>query len=126
MRLTHVRLIVPNYAECFRFYRDVLGLQPGFGDEGSGYADFSGGGGESVLALFDREEQAEVVQLRQPGDAALLVLEVDDVDAAAERWREHVVAGPESRPEWGIRFVHLRDPAGTLIELNQSIPMEGD
>ena len=123
MRLTHVRLLVPNYAECFRFYRDVLGLQPGFGDEESGYADFSGGGGESVLALFYREEQGEVVALREPGDAALLVLEVDDVDAAAERLRSHVVAGPESRVEWGIRFVHLRDPAGTLIELNQQIPM---
>jgi len=28
------------------------------------------------------------------------------------------------RPDRGIRFVHLRDPAGTLRQLDQSIPME--
>jgi hypothetical protein len=30
------------------------------------------------------------------------------------------------RPDWGIRFVHLRDPAGNLIEVNCPIPMEWD
>ena len=123
MKLTHVRLLVSNYGECFRFYRDVLGLEAGFGDESSGYADFSAGPG-SILALFDRDEQAEVVEVRQPGDAAVLIFEVDDVDAAAARHREHVVSEPTSRPEWGIRFVHLRDPAGNLLELNQAIPLE--
>jgi catechol 2,3-dioxygenase-like lactoylglutathione lyase family enzyme len=107
VHLTHVRLLVGNYAECFRFYRDVLGLEAGFGDEESGYADFSAGTG-SVLALFDRDEQSEAVELRE-----------------TERFREHAVSQPESRAEWGIRFVHLRDPAGNLIELNQEIPMEG-
>ena len=124
MHLTHVRLLVGNYAECFRFYRDVLGLEAGFGDEESGYADFSAGTG-SVLALFDRDEQSEAVELRETGDGAALIFQVDDVDAAAERFREHAVSQPESRAEWGIRFVHLRDPAGNLIELNQEIPMEG-
>jgi lactoylglutathione lyase len=123
VKLTHVRLLVPNYGECFRFYRDVLGLEAGFGDETSGYADFSAGA-RSILALFDREEQAEVVDVRERGDAAVVIFEVEDVDATADQLREHVVAGPHSRPEWGIRFVHLRDPAGNLIELNQAIPME--
>jgi predicted enzyme related to lactoylglutathione lyase len=76
------------------------------------------------VALFDRDEQAEVVDVREPGDGAMLIFEVDDVDAAAARFREHVAAGPQSRPEWGIRFVHLRDPAGNVIELNQAIPLE--
>ena len=123
MKLTHVRLLVSNYGECFRFYRDVIGLEAGFGDESSGYADFAAGTG-SILALFDRGEQAEVVEVREPGDAAVLILSVDDVDAAATRFREHLVSEPQSRPDWGIRFVHLRDPAGNLLELNQEIPME--
>jgi lactoylglutathione lyase len=125
VKLTHVRLLVTNYGECFRFYRDVIGLEPGFGDEDSGYADFAAGTG-SILALFDRGEQAEVVEVREPGDAAVVIFSVEDVDAAAGRLREHLVAEPQSRPEWGIRFVHLRDPAGNLIELNQAIPMEED
>ena len=124
MKLTHVRLLVSDYPACFRFYRDVVGLQPGFGDEDSGYADFSGGAGESCLAIFDRNEQAEVVEVRPPGDTAILIFSVEDVDAAAERLREHLVAGPTSRPDWGIRVCHLRDPDGNLIELNQAIPME--
>jgi hypothetical protein len=28
------------------------------------------------------------------------------------------------RPDRGIRFVHLRDPAGTLLELTRSLPMD--
>jgi predicted enzyme related to lactoylglutathione lyase len=32
MRLTHVRLLVDDFAACFRFYRDVAGLAPTFGD----------------------------------------------------------------------------------------------
>ena len=123
MKLTHVRLLVSNYGECFRFYRDVLGLEAGFGEETSDYADFAAGPG-SIVALFDRDEQAEVVEVREPGDAAMQVFEVDDVDTAAARFRDHLATAPQSRPEWGIRFVHLRDPAGNVIELNQAIPME--
>ena len=125
MKLTHVRLLVDDYAACFRFYCEVLGLQCGSGDERSGYADFSGGGGESVLAIFDRAEMAEVVEVRPAGDGAVLVFEVDDVDAAAERWRGHLASQPVSRPDWGIRVCHLRDPDGNLIELNQQIALEG-
>jgi len=41
VRLTHVRLLVDRYPECFRFYRDVLGFPATFGDEESGYADLN-------------------------------------------------------------------------------------
>jgi lactoylglutathione lyase len=115
---------VDDHAACFRFYRDVLGLEPAFGDETTGYSDFRAGNG-STLALFDRVEQEGVVELRPSGDGAALVFAVDGVDAAAERLADHVVAGPASRSEWGIRFVHLRDPDGHLVELNESIPMDG-
>ena len=121
-----MRLLVEDYEACFRFYCAELGLQCGFGDERSGYADFSGGGGESVLALFDRDEMAEVVEVRPPGDRAVLVFQVDDLDVAAARWRDHLVSDPVSRPDWGIRVCHLRDPEGNLIELNQPIPMAAD
>ena len=124
MRLTHVRLLVADYPACFRFYRDVLGLQCGYGDEHAGYADFSGGAGESCLALFERSYQADQAELRPPGDAAVLVFRVDDVDDAAGRFADHLAAPPSSRPDWGIRVCYLRDPDGNLIELNEEIPME--
>jgi lactoylglutathione lyase len=75
------------------------------------------------VAIF-RAEQAGVVHLRTTGDAALVVLEVDDVDAEAGRLGDLVVAGPVSRPDWGGRVAHVRDPDGNLFELFQTIPME--
>ncbi len=122
MKLSQVRLLVDDPAAAFRFYRDELGLQPGWGEEGEPYASFAAG--DATVAIFTRDGQADAVELRGPGDGALLVLEVDSVDDHAERLREYVVAGPTERPDWGGRVLHLRDPSGNLIELFQSIPMD--
>jgi hypothetical protein len=37
VRYTYTRLLVENCPDCFRFYRDVLGFDPGVGDESSSY-----------------------------------------------------------------------------------------
>jgi lactoylglutathione lyase len=121
VNLTHVRLLVADYVRCFSFYRDVLGLEVTYGDAASGYSDFSAGDG-STLALFERSEQGETVELRPPGDSALLVFGVEDVDAF---WRTHedfVLGPPRDRGDWGIRVAYLRDPDGNLIEVNQPLP----
>jgi lactoylglutathione lyase len=120
MRFSQARLLVEDFAAAFRFYRDTLGLAVGFGDEASGYASFDTGTG--TVAIFERSGQADVVELRPPGDSTLLVLEVDDVDAAVARLREHVVSEPVDQPDWGGRVGYLRDPSGNLIELFQTLP----
>jgi catechol 2,3-dioxygenase-like lactoylglutathione lyase family enzyme len=122
VKLSQVRLLVDDFGGCFRFLRDDLGLHCTFGDEGSGYASFTAG--EGTIAVFDRAEQAEVATLRPAGDAALVVLEVEDTDAAVERLAPRVVAGPVDRTDWGGRVAYVRDPDGNLFELFQSIPME--
>jgi lactoylglutathione lyase len=122
MKFSQVRLLVDDPATAYRFYRDELGLTPGWGAEGEAYASFAAGDG--AVAIFTRDGQAEAVELRPPGDGALLVLEVDSVDEYVERLRDRVVAGPTERPDWGGRVLHLRDPSGNLIELFESIPME--
>lgn len=124
MQRVHLRLLVGDFAGCFAFYRDVIGLEPTFGDETTGYADLRAADG-SGLALFDRAEQGEVVELRAPGDGAAVIVGVGDVDAFAARAGDSVLGPPQSRAEWGIRFVHVRDPDGNLVEVNQPIPMEG-
>lgn len=140
---THVRVLVDEYEACFRFYRDVLGFEPTFGDATSGYADFDTG--DVALALFDADEMAAAIDAESDGrdpdgsdrdadgtvrdadgtvrDDAMLVLAVDDVDAAAAQVEENaaVVAPPADHPEWGIRTVHVRDPDGTLVELNEPL-----
>lgn len=40
MELTHIRLLVDNYKDCFHFYKDILGFEVTWGDENSNYADF--------------------------------------------------------------------------------------
>jgi catechol 2,3-dioxygenase-like lactoylglutathione lyase family enzyme len=120
MRFSQVRLLVDDVGAAFRFYRDALGLTVSFGDESSGYASFDTGTGS--IAIFARAGQEDVVELRAAGDSTLTVLEVDDVDEAVERLREHVVREPVDQPEWGGRVAYLRDPSGNLLELFQVLP----
>ncbi len=130
LRSIHTRLLVRDYAACFRFYRDVLGLAPGFGDEQSGYADFALG--ETTLALFARQEMADAVGTgnlpagAEHQDDVALVFAVADVDQAADALRAggvRLVTDPHDQSDWGIRVAHFRDPDGTLIEINQ--PLSG-
>lgn len=126
--VTHVRLLVEEYERCFRFYAEDLGYEATFGDATSGYADFDTG--DVTLALHAVEEMAAALGddggADRGRDAAALILRVDDVDAAyadlADADCERVGA-PQDRPEWGIRVAHVRDPDGTLVEVNE--PIEG-
>jgi lactoylglutathione lyase len=115
VKLSQVRLLVDDFAGCFRFLRDDLGLECSFGAEEDDYASFSAGAG--TIAVFRRPGQAGVVDLRGAGDSALVVLEVDDVDAEVARLGDAVVQGPVDQTEWGGRVAYLRDPDGNLFEL---------
>jgi predicted enzyme related to lactoylglutathione lyase len=54
-------------------------------------------------------------------DTVCLVFGVDDVEAswlAVTSAGDYGVVPPTDHPDWGIRTAHVRDPDGTLIELN--------
>ena len=40
MKFSNVRLLVNDFAKCFKFYTEQLGLEPAWGDATSGYASF--------------------------------------------------------------------------------------
>ena len=133
MRLEQVRLLVADFPAAFRFYRDVLGLEPTSGSEDEPYASFATGT-ESGLALFDAVAMASAVGTADlPAtaarrDAFVIVLEVADVDAAAalvEAAGASLVSQPADHADWGIRTCHLRDPEGNLIEFEQPLPPAG-
>jgi predicted enzyme related to lactoylglutathione lyase len=124
----HTRLLVSDFKACFRFYRDVMGLQPTFGTEDGTYADFKIG--EGTLALFDKHEMAEAVgTANQPAqsnsqDSVCLVFGVKNVDETCQQMvakGANCVTKPTDHPDWGIRAAHFRDPDGNLIEINQSL-----
>lgn len=123
MRLSYVRVLVDKFPECFRFYKDTLGLELVWGDENNVYAEFKTDG-DAKIAIFKRELAEAALRFKhEPGAARrfIIVLEVDDVDAAVEEieGRGEVATGaPVDRTEWGVRTAHFLDPDGNVIELN--------
>ena len=125
---THCRLLVDDYRGCFVFYRDVLEFPVAWGDETSGYAEFETGGFR--LAVFGRADMAQVLgTVNLPSDAACqdraaVIFRADDLDGTCRKLVAkgvNPVTEPAERPDWGIRTVHFRDPAGNLIEINQRL-----
>ncbi len=125
---THVRLLVDRFPECFRFYRDVLGLHAVWGDEHKDYAEFSTGA--TMVSLFKKElmekslDKGGAKLIAQKGNSALLNLKVEDVDKAAGILMDRKVTfvnGPADFPKWGVRAAHFTDPSGNLIEIYQNL-----
>ncbi|MFN2614454.1 MAG: VOC family protein [Actinomycetota bacterium] len=131
MKLTHVRLLVDRFRECFVFYRDVIGLETSFPEHDGPYAEFNLGD-DRHLGLFDRSLMdaaiGEAAGRARGADVTALIFHVDDPDAEARRLRGlgvPLLAEPTDRPQWGERTVHVRDPDGNIVELYKDIPMEG-
>jgi len=134
MGIDHTRLLVVNFTECFRFYRDVLGLKVHWGNENDTYASFTAQEDDVVtLAIFSRQDMAKALGTSHlPVEAAcqdrsMLIVSVEDVDAIVERLQAQgvtFVSGPRNYPDWGIRSAYLRDPDGNLIELSSGLPPE--
>jgi lactoylglutathione lyase len=129
MSLRHApnRLLVRDYAACFHFYRDVLGLEVAWGDQASGCAGFETG--DVSLVIFDRGELAAAVgeanlptftAERDGAETVALIFTVEGVDAECDRLRARgvaFVAEPRDRDEWGLRVARFRDPDGNVIEV---------
>ncbi|WP_328440701.1 VOC family protein [Streptomyces sp. NBC_00457] len=124
MELAQVRLLVTDFAACYRFYSEVLGLKPQSGATEGPYEKFSPATGSAGIALQDRAMMAEM--LGELGDAAtghrsLVVLRVDDLDAYCEQVAARgatLLHGPTHMAA-RMRVAHLKDPEGNLVELQE-------
>ncbi|WP_210589614.1 VOC family protein [Streptomyces sp. GESEQ-35] len=124
MELAQVRLLVTDFATCYRFYADVLGLKPQSGATEGPYEKFSPAIGSAGIALQDRAMMAEV--LGELGDTAtghrsLVVLRVDDLDTYCDRITTRgatLLHGPAHTTS-RMRVAHLKDPEGNLVELQE-------
>lgn len=93
MQLSHIRLLVDNYKECFLFYRDVLGFDVSWGDEDSNYADFKFSG--VTLGLFDRKQMVEAIGEEYVAqfelvDRTALIFQVPNVEEAYQTMKNKV------------------------------------
>ena len=125
-RLTHLRLLVENFSECEKFYRDVMRFEPRFTDGQGVYQEFDTGT-SVIIALFGRAMMAEVVgtdtrpSSADAQDTVAFCFQVPDVDEAFRSLRTSdidFVTEPHDEKAWMIRVAHFRDPAGNLIEIN--------
>ncbi|MQY32629.1 hypothetical protein SRB17_05830 [Streptomyces sp. RB17] len=130
MELAQVRLLVTDFAACYRFYADVLGLKPQSGATGGPYEKFSPHTGSAGIALQDRAMMAEV--LNELGETAtghrsLVVLRVDDLDAYVSQITARgaqLLHGPAPMTD-RMRVAHLKDPEGNLVELQEWLLLRG-
>ncbi|MFS0821885.1 VOC family protein [Bacillus sp. 1P02SD] len=127
MNLTHIRLLVDNYKECFLFYRDILGFEVSWGNENSRYADFTGSGGVK-LGLFERKQMvaaigSEYVPLVENQDKTTLIFKVDSVEDTYEKMKAKLefITQPHEQVAWMLKVAHFRDPAGNLIEIYENL-----
>ncbi|MGW7823356.1 VOC family protein [Streptomyces puniciscabiei] len=130
MELAQVRLLVTDFAACYRFYADVLGLKPQSGATEGPYEKFSPHAGSAGIALQDRSMMAEVLEElgeTATGHRSLVVLRVDDLDAYVSEItaRGAVLAhGPAPMTD-RMRVAHLKDPEGNLVELQEWLLLRG-
>ena len=117
-------LYVDDLEKARRFYEDVMGLRPIFGDRRMSAYD---AGGRSVLLLFERGGSLEPIETPggsippHDGSGPLhFALAISEADLAG--WQDHLTAAGvviEGRTHWprGGTSVYFRDPDGHLVEL---------
>ncbi|MFJ9863663.1 VOC family protein [Streptomyces sp. NPDC101165] len=130
MELAQVRLLVTDFAACYHFYAEVLGLKPQSGATEGPYEKFSPHAGSAGIALQDRAMMAEILnELGEPtnGHRSLVVLRVDDLDAYCEQITSRgatLLHGPAPMTD-RMRVAHLKDPEGNLVELQEWLLLGG-
>lgn len=107
-------LYVPNYEDCARFYRRVLGLPVLFET--------------STLTCFEFGPSYLMVEPGGPAElsadhATCLRLNVPDVKAHADRVKAQGVAVDYQEHEWGT-VAKFEDPAGNLIAFKDDLRFE--
>ncbi len=137
--IDHVGVASSDIERSLGFYRDALGMALlGRGREASAdmaallgvdavefeYADLDAGDGRVLELLRFAQPQGEQVAPRpfDPGTAHIGV-RVDDLDGVAARLGDAVISRAAVRVDdpgsyWhGGRFLYVRDPDGTIVEL---------
>lgn len=128
VKAAYTRLLVSDLEACFQFYRDVLEFPVTIEDFPTGYAEFAAG--EMKLALFRRQEMAEIVgKTHMPAhvdcqDRVQLIFIIPNLDEVYQHIKSKGVnftTEPMNNPYYGLKIAYLRDPDENLIGLFQPL-----
>ncbi|MGR0221069.1 VOC family protein [Agromyces sp. ZXT2-6] len=117
LRTSYPVLCSDDVTASARFYREHFGFEPTF--ESDWYVSLRHPDAGSELAILDPGHESVPDGYGTPARGVLVNLELDDVDAAAERLETagvHVVQPLRSEP-FGQRHVIVRDPGGVLVDV---------
>ena len=124
-RLNEVTLRVRDLSRSIAFYRDVLGLAIGAGDEGSSHFEAFWGkwseAGSDLLMLIIRAADAD-----NPPSVTEIGFTVVDLEATHERVLQSgaaVIESPVEKP-WGQQG-RYQDPDGNVVNVSQAPRHEG-
>ena len=119
--LTHVRLLVDDFAPMLAFYRDVLGFKVVV-DVPQTYVELETGAARVGLCARSLMEGVLGTPMTTvAGGDLLLQIGVADVDAAADLLRGRratLLTEPHDQPAWAMRICHVRDPAGHVLVMS--------
>ena len=91
MKFSNVRLLVKDFAKCFKFYSEQLGLEPAWGDENSGYAYYRALKEKGVIFVNEPTDMVDwgsrTVLLRDPEDNLIELFS----PLAPEQWSEELI-----------------------------------
>jgi len=132
---TTVRIMVQkDYAACFDFYTEKLGLVPvweySVGDKNGPYTTLAAKeGGEPCLAIFNGKMMSAYKGYTLPSgttptDTIEFCIPCDNVDEDYKRLKDagvEFIGEPQTIEDWAMRCVYFRDPEGNLLELSSDI-----
>ena len=118
-------IITDKMAECQKFYETHFGFSTVF--DSKVYLQLSSpehdGRSFSLAFMPIRHPFGVVPQMAASGQGIMLTIQTADVDALHTKIVSEdvpVIHGPKSEP-WGQRRFDVRDPAGTFVDVVQSI-----
>ncbi len=129
MKLSYVRLLVDDFDKCFDFYSNTMRLTVTWGKLGDVYASFDTGS-QTALSIFSKPLMFQSLEKDTPktsNSQLVICFESDNVDEDYTTLLDlgvNFLDKPTDMTGWGCRCVHLTDPEGNIIELNQELSKE--
>ncbi|CAF1628492.1 unnamed protein product, partial [Didymodactylos carnosus] len=111
-KLNHIALAVPDLDEASSFYKNVLKAK-------------SVSGAVLLHPLGDKSPIAKFLEKNKSGGIHHICIEVDNLDEAIKSIEQQSIRCLSEKPQTGahgkpVMFLHPKDCAGTLIELEQA------